>query len=80
MATIDAAGRVVIPKLVREVLGLAPGTQLEVEVRDGLVVLVPRAADVRLVERSGRLVAVPEGEVPPLTTDLVRDALERSRR
>jgi hypothetical protein len=33
-----------------------------------------------LVRRSGGAVAVPERKLPPLTDDLVRDTLERTRR
>ncbi len=34
-------GQVVLPKDVRETLGISSGTQLEVEVRDGVVLLRP---------------------------------------
>ena len=39
-----AKGQVVIPKLLRERAGLTPGTQVEFELEDGRVVLVPRPA------------------------------------
>ncbi len=42
--TIDAASRIVVPKRLREELGLSPGTELELEARDGaLEVSVPPA-------------------------------------
>lgn len=78
--TIDSGGRVVIPKTVRDALGLAPGARVEVVARDGLVVIVPQSAPMRLVERDGLLVAVADGELPTLTVDTVRDVLEASRR
>ena len=40
--TIDAAGRIVVPKPLREELGLAPGTELELDAVDGrLEVTIP---------------------------------------
>jgi AbrB family looped-hinge helix DNA binding protein len=40
-ATIDRYGRVVIPKPVRDRLGLAPGSELTIEERDGGILLKP---------------------------------------
>ena len=39
---IDERGRVVIPSRERKLLGLQPGDILEVEVREGVIVLRPR--------------------------------------
>ncbi len=39
--TIDAAGRLVIPKKIREEAGLKPGTALDVRVRDGVIEIEP---------------------------------------
>ena len=41
LTRLSTKGQVVLPKDVRETLGLSSGTELEVEVRDGLVVLRP---------------------------------------
>ena len=57
--TIDKAGRVVIPAIVRERLGLVPGTPLTVTADDGVVTLSPAVPPPRLVRRHGRLVARP---------------------
>ena len=78
--TIDRAGRVVVPKAVRDALGLEDGTPLEIEVRDGAVVLEPPATAVKLVRRGRGVVAEPAGKLPRLTTEQVRAALEGSRR
>jgi len=58
-ATIDKAGRVVIPAAVRARVGLRAGTELDVIVEDSGIRLVPTAPGPR-VERVGkRLVARP---------------------
>ena len=58
-ATIDKAGRLVIPKQLRDHLGLRPGT-VEV-VADGAALRVEPVADTDLDERQGRLVIPPSG-------------------
>jgi AbrB family looped-hinge helix DNA binding protein len=79
-ATIDAAGRVVVPKPLREALGLQPGQALEVQVRDGRLEIEIALVEMRLEKGRHGLVAVPTEPVPTLTAELVRDSLERSRR
>lgn len=79
--TIDRAGRVVIPKAIREAAGLRPGTELEIVEQDGRVVLEAASRPMRLVERDGFLAAeVERDEEPPLSTEQVREVLERVRR
>ena len=80
LVTIDAAGRVVIPKSIRESLGLTGGRTIEVREREGVIEIEPAATAMRLVKRNGRLVAVPDRELPPLTDDLVRATLDKTRR
>jgi AbrB family looped-hinge helix DNA binding protein len=58
--TLDRFGRLVIPKRVREDLGLRPGAVLEVEERDDQIVLSVRREKPDLV-REGR-VLVYDGE------------------
>jgi AbrB family looped-hinge helix DNA binding protein len=78
--TIDGAGRLVIPKPLRDEAGLHAGAEVEVEVRDGRIeieaVTVPR----RLVKHGGRMVIEAVGDEQPLTDDDVRAILERTRR
>jgi AbrB family looped-hinge helix DNA binding protein len=81
-ATIDASGRVVIPKKIREAAALEPGTELEVRLVDGHIELEPGYLPVRLVRKGRFLVAVPEVEVGPLTLEEVeqtREAIWRER-
>jgi AbrB family looped-hinge helix DNA binding protein len=78
--TTDAAGRVVIPKALRDALGLAPGQPLDIIARDGRLEIVPAPTPMRLVEEGEGVVAVADSELPPLTAELVRDTLEQVRR
>lgn len=55
--TIDAAGRIVVPKALREALGLVAGTTLDVSTYGAAITLVPRGRTSRLVEEAGHLVA-----------------------
>jgi AbrB family looped-hinge helix DNA binding protein len=78
--TIDSAGRIVIPKAIRERLGLAPGELLELREREGRLEIEPAPTPMRLARSRHGAVAVPEAELPPLTDELVRSTLERVRR
>lgn len=79
-ATIDGAGRVVVPKALRSQLGLTAGTELDIRVVDDRLELSRPPLEAQLQERDGLLVAVPVGAVEPLTDDDVRATLERVRR
>lgn len=78
--TIDAAGRIVLPKALRDALGLTAGQALEIRASDGRIEIEIAATPVRLVKRGAGVVAVPETELPPLTAEQVRDTLELTRR
>jgi AbrB family looped-hinge helix DNA binding protein len=82
--TIDHAGRVVIPKAIRESAGLAPGGELEIEYREGRVEIEPVSKPVRLVRKSGVLIAIPAAGLPKATPEQVnrtiRDLRERRLR
>lgn len=78
--TIDAAGRIVVPKLLRLALGLHAGQTLEMRVGDGKIEIEIAATPMKLVRRGKGVVAVADAELPPLTAELVRETLERVRR
>jgi AbrB family looped-hinge helix DNA binding protein len=78
--TIDKAGRVVVPKELRDLLHLQGGEALEIRETDGRIELEPVTARVRLEDRAEGLVAVSEEDLPALTDDAVRRTLERVRR
>lgn len=78
--TIDAAGRIVVPKALRDELGLSGGQEVDVLARDGRLEVEVAPTDLRLERRGRVLVAIPDHPLPPLTSDVVRATLERVRR
>ena len=69
-----------VPKVLREAMGLGPGQQLELEVHDGRLEVAIAPSAMHLEGRGRRMVAVPEEELPTLTAELVRTTLEQTRR
>jgi AbrB family looped-hinge helix DNA binding protein len=61
-AVIDQAGRVLVPKPIRDALGLLPGTRVDISPYGAGAQLVPAGRTARLVEEDGVLVAA--GETP----------------
>lgn len=79
-ASIDKAGRVVIPKALRDALGLRPGSRLEIHEVDGQLLLREKGPGTTVRRRDGRPVLEADDEVDVLTAHDVRDLLERGRR
>jgi AbrB family looped-hinge helix DNA binding protein len=78
--TIDRAGRVVIPKPLREQAGLKEGTELQIEFRDGRIEIEPASVPMRLTGRGAHATIEAEAEMPTLTASAVRTVLENTRR
>jgi len=78
--TIDAAGRIVVPKAMREALDLKPGQTLEIRAGDGRLEIEAAATPMSLRKRGKGVVAVPEKDLPELTAAEVRETLVRIRR
>ncbi len=78
--TIDQVGRVVVPKALREALGLTGGARLTIEERDGELVISRVGGGSQVIERDGRLVLVAPDDTDPLTAEQVRELVERGRR
>jgi AbrB family looped-hinge helix DNA binding protein len=79
-ATIDRVGRVVIPKRIRDALGLWPDTELEITIDGGGVRLEPVRQSERPVEESGGLPLLGRVEHAHLTdadVKRLRDDLQR---
>jgi len=78
--TIDHAGRLVVPKKIREEAGIQPGSELTIRVADGRIEIEPAPLEVRLVKRGSLTVAVPRKRTTPLTADAVDRTLDQLRR
>ena len=79
-ATVDEAGRIVVPPEVREQVQLEPGATLEVRVRDGTLELEPESVPHKLVKKGRFTVLVPIRPVPPLPANIVETLLDEMRR
>jgi AbrB family looped-hinge helix DNA binding protein len=79
-STIDSAGRIVVPKALREALGWRAGQELELRAGDGRLEVAVAPTTVKLAKRGKGVVAVPAEDLPALTAEQVRETLERLRR
>lgn len=77
--TLDKFGRIVIPKQVRDDLGLSPGSVLTLEERDEEITLKPVTENSRLVLKGGVLVFTGEVE-GDFDAALLRDRNDRARK
>lgn len=69
--TIDSLGRILIPKKIREKLGLDPQTRLELKVDEGGIRLDPKGSDVELVETDSGALIIRGG--PPVTHEQLEE-------
>lgn len=76
---IDSAGRLVIPKAVRDAAGIAPGTPLEVRFRDGRIEIEPVPLDVTVETIDGVAIASSQDPVPVLSAEAVAATRDRLR-
>ncbi len=78
--TIDSAGRLVIPKEIRQEAGLKPGMPLEVRWREGRIEIEAAPLPVKLVHKGRLLVAVPRKDLTPLKAETVERTRIKLRR
>jgi AbrB family looped-hinge helix DNA binding protein len=79
--TMDRLGRIVVPKKIRDALGLSEGGSIEITEANGEITIRAASVEKRLVsDGRGGLVCTTEETVPTLTADEVRNALEATRR
>jgi AbrB family looped-hinge helix DNA binding protein len=78
---IDKAGRIVVPKKLRDDLHLVPGTRLRIERSGDRLTLMPSYLAARLVIEDGLPLIFPadSSNPPTLTTDMVREIIEQGR-
>lgn len=72
MPTVDDKGRIVLPKEVRERLGVTPGTEVEVRAEDGKAVVEPEDDPEAIIEGMENLIesAATDREKPASGNDL----------
>src|SRR5260370_41492401 len=80
ITTIDSAGRLVVPREIRDEARLEPGMPLRITCRDGRVEIEPAPREVRLVRKGRMRVAVPVEEGEALRSDMVRETTASVRR
>jgi AbrB family looped-hinge helix DNA binding protein len=76
-AVIDQAGRVVLPKPIRDALGLLPGTKVDITPYGAGAQILPAGRTARLVEEDGVLVADSE---TPVDDDMVFALIDAGRK
>jgi len=78
LTTIDAAGRIVVPKAMRDELGLTAGSTVDISVYGaGLAVIPGRGRGGRLIEENGHLVITGVGV---LTDEMMYALIDAGRR
>ncbi len=75
--TIDAVGRIVVPKPLRDALGLTPGATVDISRYGAGLQLTPAGRTARLVEESGALVATGDTAIDD---DVVFGLIDADRR
>jgi AbrB family looped-hinge helix DNA binding protein len=76
-ATVDSVGRIVVPKPLRDALGLVPGATVDVSLYGAGLQLVPAGRTARLVETAGGILGDSDTVV---TDDDVLGLLDAGRR
>ncbi len=75
--TIDSVGRIVVPKSLREVLGLVAGSTVDISRYGAGLQLVPAGRTARLVDEDGALVATGD---TPIDDEVVFGLIDAGRR
>ena len=75
--TVDAVGRIVVPKAMREALGLLPGSTVDISLYGAGLQVLPAGRTARIVETDGYLAAESE---TPVTDDIVFGLIDSLRR
>jgi len=76
MVNVDKAGRLVLPKAVRDEMRISPGDALELHTSENNIVLRPARSQHRLYKKNGIWV-LHTGS--PVTTETVRDTIREIR-
>lgn len=69
MVIVDSKGRIVLPKEIRERLGIDPGTEVTVRSEGGRAVMEPEDDPEQVIERMERLIDTAAADRDPEITD-----------
>ena len=75
--TIDAVGRIVVPKQLRDSLGLRPGATVDITAYGAGLQVLPAGRTARIVQVDGTTVAQSD---TPVTDDIVFGLIDSQRR
>lgn len=75
--TIDSVGRIVVPKALRDALGLTPGSTVDISRYGAGLQLLPKGRTAQLVDEDGALVATGDTAI---NDDIVFGLLDSARR
>jgi len=78
---IDKAGRIVVPKKLRDALHLTPGTRLKVERSGDWLMLMPSTSGAQLVIENGVPLIFPadRSNAPIVTVEMVHELISQGR-
>jgi AbrB family looped-hinge helix DNA binding protein len=75
--TVDSVGRIVVPKQLRDSLGMQPGTTVEISAYGAGLQVLPAGRTARIVEVDGHIVAASD---TPVTDDIIFGLIDSLRR
>ena len=76
-ATIDSVGRVLVPKVLRDSLGLTPGSKVDISAYGAGVQITPGGRTAKLVRENGRLVLAGDAVI---TDEIMYALIDAGRR
>lgn len=76
-AKVDAVGRILVPKALRDQLGIRPGSKVDISVYGAGLTVIPGGRTARIVEEDGRLVIDSDTE---LTDEMLYALIDEGRR
>jgi AbrB family looped-hinge helix DNA binding protein len=74
---LDSVGRIVVPKALRDALGIGPGSTVDISQYGAGLAVIPSGRTARIIEENGRLVATGD---TVLTDEILFALIDAGRR